>query len=58
MGSVMSWTLPQIYQKQLDKLLSEGVDATEAESIAADQADRIFWDMVNEGRQRAKDGER
>lgn len=54
----MGWTKFQIYTRELNKLLEDGVDYKEAERTATERAEEIYWDMVDQGRQVAKDGGR
>lgn len=50
-------TLGSIYRKELDKLLDVGLPEKDAELEAAMRAEDIYWDMVDAGRQAAKDKE-
>ncbi len=55
----------QIYKSELAKLEDSGWEPTEEEveagwrieDEASERAQRAYWDRVDEGRQRAKDGE-
>ena len=54
----MGWTKYSIYTKELNKLLEDGVDYREAERTAAERAEEIYWDMVDQARHAARDGDR
>lgn len=51
----MKWDRKEIYIKELDKLLNAGVPYEQAGEEALHRADEIFFDMVDQARQRAKD---
>ena len=48
---------PSIYERELQKLLNQGTPEREAIAWAREKADEIYWDLVDQGRQAAKDGE-
>jgi len=60
------FTLDRCYQIELRKLQEEGWEPTQEEAeegidiefMARRLADSAYWDLVDQGRQRAKDGER
>jgi hypothetical protein len=44
-----------IYKKLYQKAIDSGVPSNEAEIMAKKEADRIYWELVDRGRQEAKD---
>lgn len=48
-----SWT--SIYDRELQKLLDEGWPEETVGQEATIRTDEIYWDLVDQGRQRAKD---
>jgi len=49
------WTKSRIYNRELEKAYAEGFEGPKAERIASERTEEIYWDMVDEGYQRAKD---
>jgi hypothetical protein len=52
------WNYKEIFQREWDAAREDGCSEAEADKRAKDRADDAYWDRVDEGRQRAKDGER
>ena len=50
-----SWS--SIYERELQKLLAQGMPEDEAIHLAQDNADEIYYELVDRGRNEAKDGE-
>ena len=44
-----------IYNCELEKLLDQGLSLEDAQQAAAANAEEIYWDLVDQGRQEAKD---
>lgn len=51
----MRATRERIYRHELERLLNDGVDGKEAERLAAEYAEDFYWELVDRGRQEAKD---
>ena len=51
----MRWTRDRIYNMHLDLALAEGLGGKEAERVAADRTEDDYWELVDRGRQEAKD---
>lgn len=49
------FTRERCYQIELDKAYAEGFSGAEAERIANERAEDMYWSLVDEGRRRAKD---
>ena len=50
-----SWS--NIYERELQRLLNQGMEEQDAMQLASDNADEIYWELVDRGRNEAKDGE-
>lgn len=48
---------PSIYERELQKLLEQGTPEEEAIPEAQERTDEIYWELVDLGRQEAKDRE-
>ena len=53
----MRWTRDKIYEMHLTKAHDEGLDGKEAESVARERTEDDYWELVDRGRQEAKDRE-
>ena len=49
------YTWSSIYERELQKLLNQGTSEKEAVAWAREKADEIYYDLVDRGRQEAKD---
>ena len=54
----MRWDRKEIFIKEMDKLLTAGVPYEQAGEEAMRRSEEIFFDMVDQARQRAKDERR
>ena len=50
-----SWS--NIYERELQRLLNQGMEEQDAMQLASDNADEIYWELVDQGRNKAKDHE-
>ena len=51
----MRTDLASIYGREFEKALDEGLPQSEAMAIAKERAEEIYWNLVDRGRQEAKD---
>jgi hypothetical protein len=51
----MAFNWVKHYEDELERLANEGIVGNEAEKIATQFADNMYWERVDQGRQEAKD---
>ena len=51
----MRTDMASIFTRELEKAYDKGLETREAVALAKVEAERIYWELVDRGRQEAKD---